>query len=92
MGEMPEDEMGNNKANIQLPDGSMRMCTEIDVMEAVEKWNDIQLADGTFLRLKSAITRVLRVDDVYDPEGNPMYVVQSAQLLVVKAPDALKRK
>jgi hypothetical protein len=34
----------------------------------------------------------LRVDGIYDGEGNPVYVSRTQNVVVVNAPEALKRR
>ncbi len=57
-----------------------------------EEWNEYTLEDGTTLRMKAVVSEIIRLNDEYDQEGNPIYVVKSGNMLVVKAPDNLKRR
>lgn len=57
-----------------------------------EEWSEYDLEDGTTIRAKLVVTEILRLQGEYDPENNPMYLVKSANMVVVKAPDDLKRK
>jgi hypothetical protein len=65
----------------------------IDVSFKINKedWNEYQLEDGTSLRLKCVVSEVLRVPEMYDQEGNPTYVIKSANMVNVKSPDHLKK-
>ncbi len=56
-----------------------------------EPWSEYTLADGSILKLKTVVTEVVRVEGQYDNEGNPTYVVRSGNVLVVSAPDNLRR-
>lgn len=56
-----------------------------------EDWNEYQLEDGTEIRMRLVISEVVMVVAQYDAEGNPVYAVKSQNLLVVKAPDHLKK-
>lgn len=62
------------------------------VQETREQWNQYQLEDGSTLRLKTVATEIYRVEGEYDQEGNPVYVIKSANILSVIAPEELKRK
>lgn len=69
---------------------------EIDALEmpfqnVAEHWNEYLLHDGSVLRLKSVVTDVLKLVDRYDAEGNPQYVVKSAQVVSVSASDRAKK-
>ncbi|MBI2858663.1 MAG: hypothetical protein HYX90_06265 [Chloroflexi bacterium] len=57
-----------------------------------EDWNEYDLEDGTTLRMKAVVAEIIRVVDQYDQENNPVYMVKSTNMLVVKAPDNLKKK
>ncbi|MFH1563077.1 MAG: hypothetical protein ABIF11_06655 [Nitrospirota bacterium] len=67
-------------------------ATPIDINQTNEHWNQYLLDDGTVLKMKLVATKVLRVDNKYDKEGNPLYIVQSTNVTSVSAPDNLKRK
>ena len=56
-----------------------------------EDWNTYQLHDGTELRMRLVVSEVVRISGEFDREGNPVYVVKSGNMLVVKSPDNLKR-
>ena len=64
----------------------------IDVNQTNEYWNQYLLDDGTVIKMKLVATKVLRVDNKYDLEGNPLYVIQSTNITSVNAPDNLKKK
>lgn len=57
-----------------------------------EEWNEYDLEDGSTIRMKLVVTEILRVQGEYDPENNPVYVIKSGNMAVVKSPDELKRK
>ena len=57
-----------------------------------EEWNEYDLEDGTTLRMKAVVSDIVRLDGEYDQEGNPIYLVKAGNMVVVKAPDNLKRK
>lgn len=76
-----------NIANVGQLDG-----TRVSIQESTERWSEMTLEDGTVLRVKPAIVSVIRVDNRFDPEGNPMYAVQGGHMLAIKSvPDHLKR-
>ncbi|PIQ86262.1 MAG: hypothetical protein COV73_04800 [Candidatus Omnitrophica bacterium CG11_big_fil_rev_8_21_14_0_20_43_6] len=64
----------------------------IDINQTNEYWNQYLLDDGTVIKMKLVATKVLRLDTKYDPEGNPLYIVQSTNITSVNAPDSLKKK
>lgn len=64
---------------------------EVKFKAVREDWNEYDLEDGTTVRMKTVVSEVVRVPEQFDNEGNPVYVVKSTNLLVVKAPDNLKK-
>lgn len=67
-------------------------ATPIDVNQTNEYWNQYLLDDGSVVKMKLVVTKVLRIDNRYDNEGNPAYLVQSTNITSVNAPDNLKKK
>lgn len=67
-------------------------ATPVDVNQASEYFNQYFLEDGTVLKMKLVATKVYRIDDRYDQEGNPIYFVQSTNVLSVNSPTELKKK
>ncbi len=64
----------------------------IEVQQAQEQWNQYLLGDGTIVKLKVVVTEIWRLDGEYDNDGNPRYVIKSGNILVVNAPDDLRRQ
>jgi hypothetical protein len=83
--------MSGNKVKINFG-GEEVEATLIEINQAGEQWNQYLLDDGTIIKMKLVATKVLRVDDKYDKEGNPVYFVQSTNVISVAAPDNLRRK
>lgn len=67
--------------------------TEISVAESTERFCDVQLEDGTQLRAKLSVSSAVRLDDQWDNQGNPVYLVKSQNVIIVAdARDEFKRK
>ncbi|MGA2817358.1 MAG: hypothetical protein ABSE67_13860 [Xanthobacteraceae bacterium] len=67
--------------------------TEVAVEESTERWTEVALADGARIRLKSAVIGAVRLDNEYDLEGNPIYVLNATPVMaVVESPEKFKRK
>ncbi|MCX5694781.1 MAG: hypothetical protein NT014_06680 [Candidatus Omnitrophica bacterium] len=64
----------------------------IDINQTNEYWNQYLLDDGSVIKMKLVATKVLRVDNKFDQEGNPLYIIQSTNITSVNAPDNLKKK
>lgn len=67
-------------------------ATPVDINQANEYFNQYFLEDGTVLKMKLVATKVFRIDDRYDQEGNPFYFVQSTNVLSVNSPASLRKK
>jgi hypothetical protein len=78
------------RTNVQLPTGPAE-AVEVGVSEAVERWTDIKLEDGSSLRIKAVILGALRVEGQYDQDGNPLYMIKANQVMTVSAPDHLRK-
>ncbi len=64
-------------------EASPRM-TEIEVLDAKERWSEYRLADGTTMRVKSVVIAVFREDDQKTPEGEPVYSMKSTLITDVR--------
>lgn len=82
----------SNKVRIKLHDGREVEATPIEINQASERWNEYFLEDGSVIKMKLVTTKIVRVDNEYDIEGNPVYFVQSTNVLSVNAPENLKKK
>jgi len=63
----------------------------VEVTSAQEQWNQYLLADGSVLKTKAVVTEVWRIIGEYDADGNPSYVLRSGGVLVVNAPEELRK-
>jgi len=80
-----------NKVKITL--GSKEVeALPIEINQNNEYWNQYLLDDGTLVKMKLVATKVLRVENEFDAEGNPLYIIQSTNITSVNAPDHLKKK
>jgi len=82
MGKIKKIKIGGREVDAEL----------IDVNQTSEKWNEYLLDDGSVVRIKLVLKKVYRIAGQYDPEGNPVYVVESQNILSTNSPDHLKRK
>ncbi|AIA31974.1 hypothetical protein [Leptospirillum ferriphilum] len=68
------------------------MGIPVKVTFSKENWADYTLDDGTTIKLRPIVSDIYRVENEYDMEGNPLYVVKSANMMAVTSPEELKRK
>ncbi len=65
-----------------FPDGVTRKVEELDFDIVKEDWNEYQLADGSYLKVKTIVVKVFWVLDeqenrAYTVEGDPYLLVRS---------------
>lgn len=63
---------------------------ELDFDVEKEDWNIYVVEDGTRLRMKVIVTKLVRIEGQYDEDGNPVYLVKSGNMVVASAPDHLR--
>ncbi len=80
------------KKRIKTPDGRTVDATELSFRTSGENWNEYLVDDGTVVRIKLVVTDIARVDGEYDAEGNPAYVIKSANVTAISVPDELRRE
>lgn len=79
------------KRKIRMPDGREVDAIELGFQTTGEYWNEYLVEDGTVIRLKPVAVQIVRVEGEYDEQHNPMYLVQTTNVMFVSAPDKLKR-
>lgn len=66
--------------------------TEVQILETTERWSEVKLQDGVVLRIKPTVLNAVRLNGLYDQEGNPLYALRSSILTAtVSAPDILRK-
>ena len=55
-----------------------------------EEYNSYKLADGSTIRMKTVVTNIIRTEE-FTPEGEPVYIINSQNVLVAHVPDELKK-
>ena len=74
--------MAEEKITINLG-GREVEAIPVDVNQSNEVWNEYLLEDGTVLKMKLILKKVMRVANEFDAEGNPVYVMQSTNVSAV---------
>jgi hypothetical protein len=72
--------------------GQMRDATVVEFEADKENFSTYILHDGTSLKIKAVLTEVLRIEGVYQPNGDPVYGVSAVQVLAVNAPESLRKQ
>jgi hypothetical protein len=71
----------------QIVDG-----TEVSFQTSREPWTEYLLDDGSVIKLKTVATEVIRLENTYDPSGDPIYTVKSTQIVAVSANEKLRKQ
>jgi len=75
---------------IRGPDGKEREAEAVEVEDSEENWSLYELSDGTTLRVKPVVVKVARIKGEYKPDGSPVYVIETQDVVGTEAPDNLK--
>lgn len=62
----------------------------VEVEEFHEPQNRYTLADGSQIKIRTVVVDVVRIPHEYDQNGNPVYHVQSQNILTVVSPEHLR--
>ena len=81
------------RKKVKDQDGNVVNGTVVDVAESTERFGQVKLEDGTIIRARLTVIEAIRLDNSWDSNGNPTYIVQSQNIVtVVDSPESLKRK
>jgi len=64
--------------------------TLVDFETVREEYNTYKLSDGATIRMKTVVTNIIRTEE-FTPTGEPVYIVNSQNVLVADVPEALKK-
>ena len=77
--------------NVELKIGDKTVQgTLVDFETIREEYNTYKLSDGATVRMKTVVTSIIRTQE-FNPDGEPVYIVNSQNVLVADVPDELKR-
>ncbi len=65
---------------------------EVPIVQSTERWSEVTLEDGSVLRVKPNVISAVRIDNQYDQDGNPAYLIRTSQTMAVaSAPPNLRK-
>jgi hypothetical protein len=73
------------RAVSEIREDSSQDTTEVEVVDAKERWSEYRLADGTTMRVKSVVIAIFREDGRQTPDGEPIYNMKSTVITDVRA-------
>lgn len=65
---------------------------EIEFETDKESWSTYILLDGSRIRMKAVVSSIVRLEGVYAPNGDPVYLVNAQPIMAVDAPEGLRKK
>ncbi len=66
---------------VKGPDGKEVEATVVDFLIKKEDFSEYQLVDGRIVRIKLVVTRILRLEDIKNPDGTQAYLINSTNVL-----------
>ncbi|HUG82490.1 MAG TPA: hypothetical protein VML01_12555 [Bryobacterales bacterium] len=64
---------------------------EVEFETESERWNTYILHDGSKLKLKTVVAKIIRLE-AHKPDGEPVYLVQSSNIVHADVPDILMKQ
>jgi len=77
------------KVELKIGDKTVQ-GTLVDFETVREEYNTYKLSDGATVRMKTVVTSIIRTQE-FNPDGEPVYIVNSQNVLVADVPDELKQ-
>lgn len=65
---------------------------ELEFKAPAEDWRDYELEDGTRLKFKTIITKIIRTEKKHPVRNDPIYVVSSHSVVEAVVPESQKTK
>jgi hypothetical protein len=78
------------KSRINIGDRTIE-AEDMEFQTTREDWSEYQVEDGYSVRIKLVVSSILKTNE-RDPQGNPVYVVQSTNIVKVLPPESYSRK
>ncbi len=76
-----------------LPQDALQDSVDLDFKEVEEHWNVYHLSDGTKLKVRLIVRGVKRLNNQFEPDGTPVYVVNSMNIVrTVDVPEGVKKQ
>jgi len=58
----------------------------------LENFNEYLVDDGTLIHMKVVVVEIVKLDDAWDDQGQPVYLIQSTNVTSISVPDHLRRE
>ena len=57
-----------------------------------ENWNKYSLDDGTKLKVRLVVAQIVRLENEYTPDGDPIYLINSTNIVTADVSEHLKKE
>jgi hypothetical protein len=78
------------KTRINIGDRTIE-AEDMEFKTGREEWNEYQVEDGFTVRIKLVVSSILKTGE-RDPQGNPVYIVQSTNIVKVLPPESYSQR
>lgn len=83
----------SHRVNLQITPQDIEKAEDVEIMEEKDHWNTYKLKDGSIIKLKLIVRGVKRLTTKWQPDGNPIYLVNSQTVMRLgSVPKKLKAK
>jgi hypothetical protein len=65
-------------------------AAQVEFDAKAEPWAAYELSDGSVLKIRTTPTSVMRLEGEFDQAGNPIYIVNTQNVIQVNAPKKLR--
>lgn len=73
--------------------GQTQTGTRVAIEESIERFSIVKLADGSVVEVKMGVIEAIRLDNLWDERGNPVYSIRKNDIVTtISAQDVRKRK
>jgi hypothetical protein len=77
--------------NPERPETNQKEFEIVDIVSSTESWSMYRLADGTILKVRDIMIKAIRLPS-FDPQGNPVYNINSNTINGVVSPKSVLGK
>ncbi|MCY3986516.1 MAG: hypothetical protein OXF23_05705 [Candidatus Dadabacteria bacterium] len=72
--------------------GQAQTGTRVAIEESIERFSIVKLADGSVLEVKMGVVEAIRLDNLWDERGNPVYSIRKNDIVTtISALDSRKK-
>jgi hypothetical protein len=81
------------RMGLHLTPEDIEKAEDVEILEEKDHWNTYKLKDGSLIKMKLIVSGVKRLTTKWQPDGNPIYLVNSQNVLRLSLiPAKLKAK